>query len=152
MANGEPLRAPIRRLSLPVNKKASAKAPRNCLSAAATASAGDLPLFDLLRDQMRDCFGIRIADKFAAALGQLLTQLAKIFNDAIVNHRDDVGGVRMRIVLSWPTMGRPSGVADADAAPPSGSRSSRVSSARNLPSARRRPRTPWSSVATPAES
>ena len=45
MANGEPLRAPIRRLSLPVNRKASAKAPRNCLSVAATASAGDLPLF-----------------------------------------------------------------------------------------------------------
>ena len=63
---------------------------------------------------MRDCLGIRIADKFAAAPGQPLTQLAKIFNDAIVNHRDDVGGVRMRIGLSRPAMGRPAGVANAD--------------------------------------
>ena len=45
MASGEPLRAPIIRSSSPANKKASAKAPRSCLSAAATASTGDLPCF-----------------------------------------------------------------------------------------------------------
>ena len=45
MASGEPLRAPIIRSSSPANRKASAKAPRSCLSAAATASAGVLPFF-----------------------------------------------------------------------------------------------------------
>ena len=42
-ASGEPLRAPIRRLSSPANRKASAKAPRSRGSAFLTASAGEAP-------------------------------------------------------------------------------------------------------------
>ena len=45
IASGEPLRAPISRLSSPANRKASAKAPRSRGSAALTASTGDAPRF-----------------------------------------------------------------------------------------------------------
>src|SRR5664279_5603327 len=42
MASGEPLRAPIIRSSSPANRKASANAPRNCLSEAVAASLKQL--------------------------------------------------------------------------------------------------------------
>jgi hypothetical protein len=63
---------------------------------------------------MRDCLGVRIADKFATVFGQPLAQLTKILNYAIVNHRDRVCGMRVRIIFTRPAMGRPTGVANAD--------------------------------------
>jgi hypothetical protein len=44
IASGEPLRAPIIKSSWPLNRNASAKAPRNCGSDAFTASCGDSAL------------------------------------------------------------------------------------------------------------
>src|SRR5215831_1482791 len=63
---------------------------------------------------MRDHFGIRLADEFAALLGQPLTQFAKIFDNAVVHDRNQVGGVRMGIVLCRTSMGRPARMTDAD--------------------------------------
>ncbi len=47
---------------------------------------------------------------------QIAPQLAEIFDDAVMHHRELVGGVRVRVVLGGPAMGRPAGVADADGA------------------------------------
>ena len=52
-----------------------------------------------------------------AALGfQLLAQLAEILDDAVVHDRDPLGGMRVRVALGRPAVGRPAGVADADRA------------------------------------
>ena len=43
-------------------------------------------------------------------------QLVEILDDAVVDDRDAVGRMRMRVDLGRPAMGRPAGVADADRA------------------------------------
>src|SRR5262245_25232861 len=65
---------------------------------------------------MRDDFGVSLGRKFGALLLELLAQLAKILDDAVVHDRDILGGVRMRVVLVRLAVGRPAGMADADIA------------------------------------
>ena len=110
------MRAPISRSSSPANRNASAKAPRSRGSAALTASTGDAPLLHLLGDEMRDHFGVGLGRELGALGLQLFAQLAEILDDAVVHDREPVGGMRMRVVLGRPAVGRPAGVADADGA------------------------------------
>jgi len=48
--------------------------------------------------------------------GQLLAQLAEILDNAVMDHRDPVVGVRVGIVFVGAAMRRPAGVAEADVA------------------------------------
>src|SRR5947207_1965515 len=65
---------------------------------------------------MRDHFGVGLAAECRAGLFQLLAQLAKILDDAVVHDREPLGGVRMGVVLGRLAVGRPAGVADPDGA------------------------------------
>jgi hypothetical protein len=89
---------------------------------------------------MRHHFGVGLAGEFRALLFQHLPQFAEILDDAVVDHGDVVGRMRMRVVLGRPAVGRPAGVADAGW-PASGS-SLQIASrdSLSLPSARRRSR------------
>ena len=116
MASGEPLRAPIIRSSSPANRKASAKAPRNCLSAAATASTGGLPFFISSVTRWATTSVSVSLPNFDAVLAEPFAQLAEILDDAVMRDRDAVGGVRMSVALGRLAVGRPAGVADADIA------------------------------------
>ena len=71
---------------------------------------------DFFGDQMGDDLAIRLRAEVGAALGQLLFQFEIIFNDAIMNHDDVAGAVRMGIGFRRPAMSRPARVADADGA------------------------------------
>ena len=62
---------------------------------------------------MRDDFGVGLAGEFRALLFQHLPQFAKILDDAVMDHGDVVGGVRMGVVLGRLAMGGPAGMADA---------------------------------------
>src|SRR6185436_19541334 len=44
---------------------------------------------------------------------QFRAQLPEVFDDAVVNHRHLVGGMRMSIVFARATMGGPAGMTDA---------------------------------------
>ena len=78
---------------------------------------GRLAVLDLQRDQMRDGLSVGFTDEFAALFRQLLAQLAKIVEDAVVNDRDDVGRMRMSIVFCGTAMRGPACVTDPDIAP-----------------------------------
>src|ERR1700738_2317872 len=61
---------------------------------------------------MRDGFGVGFAGEFRTLLFQHLPQFAKILDDAVVDHRDIVGRMRMRVALGRLAMRRPAGMAD----------------------------------------
>ena len=103
-------------------------------------------------DQMQHDLGIGLGLEHRALLLELLAQLAKILDDAVVDHGDAIGRVRMRVVLGRLAVGGPAGVADAGMARRAARPRSRASRFFSLPSARRRSRWSPSSVATPAES
>ena len=86
---------------------------------------------------MRDDLGVGLGGELRAVLLQLVAQLAEILDDAVVDDRDPLGRMRMRVVLGRPAMRRPAGVADADVAR-SGSRAAALPRLLSLPSARRR--------------
>ena len=65
-------------------------------------------------DEMRDDLGIGLGGEFRALAFKLAAQLAEILDDAVVHDGEPLGGVRMRIVLGRPAVGRPARVADAD--------------------------------------
>jgi hypothetical protein len=48
-----------------------------------------------------------------AGLAELFAQLLEILDDAVVHHRDLVGGVRMGVVLARTAMSGPARVTDA---------------------------------------
>jgi hypothetical protein len=83
---------------------------------------------------------------------ELLAQLAEILDDAVVDHGQAIGGVRVRVAFGRPAVGCPTRVADADGAGERLAREPCFEIARSLPSARRRASCPASRVATPAES
>ena len=116
MASGEPLRAPIIRSSSPANRKASAKAPRSCLSAAATASTGGLPFFISSVTRWATTSVSVSLPNLAPFLIEPFAQLAEILDDAVMHDRDAVGGVRMGVALGRLAVGGPAGMADADIA------------------------------------
>ena len=64
-------------------------------------------------DQMRHHFGVGLAQEFGALLFQHVPQLAEILDDAVVNHRDVFGRVRMRVVFVWLAVRGPAGMSDA---------------------------------------
>src|SRR5262245_18889377 len=64
---------------------------------------------------MRDHLGIGLRAELGAVVFQFLAQLAEVLDDAVVHHRQPIGGVRMRIILARPPVGGPTRVADADA-------------------------------------
>src|SRR5215831_21329835 len=72
----------------PANKKASANAPRN----------------------------LGIGAELRASLFQLVAKLAKILDDAVVDHGEALGRMRVRVMFGRSAVGRPAGVADADRA------------------------------------
>ena len=62
---------------------------------------------------MRHHLGVGVACEFRALLFELKPQLAEILDDAVVNHRDVVGGMRMGVVLGRPAVRGPARVPDA---------------------------------------
>ena len=70
----------------------------------------------LVTDEMGDDFGIGFRPKLRALLLQLLAQLAKILDDAVVHHGEPLGRMGMGVVLGGFSMGRPARVTDADRA------------------------------------
>ena len=72
------------------------------------------PAVDLARHPERD--GLRVGLRLGqvAVLGEVGEQLAEILDDAVVDHRDLVGRVRMGIALGRRAVGGPARVADAD--------------------------------------
>ena len=73
-------------------------------------------LAHFLGDEMRDDLGVRLGGEDMALGGQLLAQLAEILDNAVMDHRDLVVGVRVRVVFVGAAMRRPAGVAEADVA------------------------------------
>ena len=128
----------------------SAKAPWSLPSAAFTASTGASPFLHLVGDEMDDGFGVGVGLELVAALRKLGLELAIVLDDAVVHDRDLGAHVRMRVALGRPTVRRPARVADAGVP----RRAARVRGGSrdcvSLPSARRRSRCPFSTVATPA--
>src|SRR5262249_16411622 len=59
---------------------------------------------------MGNSLGVGLRSEFGALLLQLLTQLAKILDDAVMHHREPVGGVRMGVGLSRFSVRRPAGM------------------------------------------
>ena len=63
---------------------------------------------------MGDGLGVGLGREDMALRRQFVAQLAEILDDAVMNHRDAVAGVRMGVVLGGAAMRRPARVADAD--------------------------------------
>ena len=70
----------------------------------------------LLVYKMGDHLGVCFGDKARPCPLKLVTQLAMIFDDAVMNDRNAINRVRMRVLLIWTAMGCPSRVANAYAA------------------------------------
>ena len=90
----------------------SANAPRSSDSAALTASTGLMPCCSRLSTR---CSTISVSVsvlKTVALLLERFAQLAKILDDAVVNHGDAIGRMRMRVVLGRLAVGGPAGVPD----------------------------------------
>src|SRR5262245_22586704 len=66
-----------------------------------------------MRHEMGDDFGISFTAEMRALLLQLVAQLAEVLDDAVMDHSQAFGGVRMCIALAGTTVGGPAGVADA---------------------------------------
>src|ERR1700722_4713294 len=71
-------------------------------------------LVEIIRNQMRDGFGVGFRLEAMLLFLQLLTQLAVIFDDAVMHDGDLAGYVRMRVVLGRAPMRRPTRMTDAD--------------------------------------
>ena len=142
-----------------------------------------LAAIELAGDEMSDDLGVGLAGEDVSVGLELGLELAEVLDDAVMDDRQLLGGVRMGVCFSRLAMRRPTGVTDADQAverlageayfeilelalgaaaaePATFERrdAGGIIAAifeplqRSLPSARRRARTPFSSVATPAES
>jgi hypothetical protein len=73
-----------------------------------------LAALHFLRNKMPNGLGIRFTDEFAALFPQPLAQLAEVLDDAVMDHRNQIGGMGMSIILARPAMGGPTRVTDAD--------------------------------------
>ena len=65
---------------------------------------------------MSDDLGVGVGTEFRALVLELVPQLAEILDDAVVDHGEAVGGVRVRVAFGRPAVGCPTRVADADGA------------------------------------
>jgi len=75
-------------------------------------------LVDPLFNEMGDYFGVGLGYKLVAVRQQFLLQSKEVFDDAVMDHGDALVavGVWMRVSVSGLTMGRPTGVPQAQAA------------------------------------
>jgi hypothetical protein len=62
---------------------------------------------------MSDHFGVGIRDKTRASQLEPIAQFAMIFDDAVVNDRNAIDRVRMRVPFIWTAMRGPARVANA---------------------------------------
>jgi hypothetical protein len=69
-------------------------------------------LLQQIVDQVQNDLGIGFGLEHRPLLLERLAQFAKILDDAVMNHGDTIGGVRMRVVLGRLAVGGPAGVAD----------------------------------------
>jgi hypothetical protein len=70
--------------------------------------------FQFLPEQVRDDFGVGIGTKGDALGEQFLLQFLVIFDNAVVNQSQALRLVRMGVFARRQTVGRPTGVTDAD--------------------------------------
>ena len=70
----------------------------------------------LLVYEMSNHLGVCVRHKAHASPLELIAQLAMIFDDAVMNDRDAINRVRMRVLFVWTAMRCPARVADADEA------------------------------------
>ena len=73
-------------------------------------------LLQPLAYEMSDHFGVGIRDKTRASQPQPIAQFAMILDDAVVNDRNTIDHVRMRVPFIWTVMRGPPRVANADEA------------------------------------
>ena len=85
-------------------------------SVAATASTGAEPFLHFAGDEVGDDLGVGLALELEALLFELFAQLAEVLDDAVVDDRHPVAGVRMRVGLVRLAVGCPAGMADAGGA------------------------------------
>ena len=71
---------------------------------------------ELARNEMGDDFGVGVAGEGRAVGDELVLQRAKILDDAVMDDRDQLGHVRMRVRLDRLAVGGPAGMTDAGAA------------------------------------
>ena len=64
-------------------------------------------------DEVQHDLGVGLGLEHGAEFFELLAQVAKILDDAVVDHGDAIGGVRMGVVLGRLAVGGPAGVSDA---------------------------------------
>ncbi len=74
------------------------------------------PGLDLFGDQVSDNLAVGLAFKPAPARAQRLAQLAEVLDDAVVDQREALGGMRMGIGRSRRAVSGPAGVGDAGGA------------------------------------
>src|SRR5436190_53254 len=77
---------------------------------------GGMAALHLLRDEMRDYFSVGFRSELGALLLQLVAQLAKILDNAVVHDGEAISGMGMRVAFGGPAVGCPAGVPDSDAA------------------------------------
>ena len=75
-----------------------------------------MPLLQQVVDQMQHDLGIGFGLEDRALLLERFAQFAEILDDAVVDHGDAIGRMRMRVVLGRLAVGRPAGVPDPDMA------------------------------------
>jgi hypothetical protein len=63
---------------------------------------------------MRDHFGIGLGGEMRTGLLKLVAQLAMVLDDPVVNNRNAIDGVRMRVLLIGTAVRCPAGVTDAN--------------------------------------
>ena len=62
---------------------------------------------------MSDNLGVCVRDKAPASQLELLAQLPVILDNAVVNDRNAINRVRMRVLFVWAAVSCPAGVTDA---------------------------------------
>ena len=72
--------------------------------------------FQVSGDQMRHHFGVGVGGQTAALFFQFVTQFLEVLDDAVVDHGDLVGGMRVGVDLVGNAVCRPAGMADTDGA------------------------------------
>ena len=150
-ASGAPCRAPINRIVFALEQIDEREGAAHARQRGVHGLGRGLVPLQFVGDEEGGDLGIGLGGEAMALGGELLAQRAEILDDPVMNHRKPVAGVRVGVVLGRLAVRRPARVADADVA-----RERRVVELgleiRSLPSARTRCSTPFSSVATPAES
>src|SRR5216684_4164760 len=65
---------------------------------------------------MRDHLGVGLRAEIGALFLQLLAQLAKVLDDAVVDDGETIGGMGVRVGFGGAAVSRPTGVPDTDRA------------------------------------